>query len=151
MKIKFLKRAMLGIPLGIAIGNIMSILISVIIGKGIYYVIVPELSQEFGNELNAVIIQTILFGIIGMIYAGFSVVWEKKNWSLIKQTLIVFIAYLVPMLTVGNILKWFEFNVIEMLIFTVIFIVIFVIIWIIVYLKTKKDVDKFNNMIKNNK
>ena len=91
------------------------------------------------------IVQAILWGLIGFIFSGFSVIWEKENWSLVKQTTIAFFVYLLPIMVVGYILKWFTFNMLQVIIFISIFI--FFIIWILIYLKTKKDVDAFNAKI----
>ncbi len=43
-----------------------------------------------GNEINAVIVQTILYGILGVGFAASSVIWEIDSWSIVKQTGIYF-------------------------------------------------------------
>ena len=149
MKIIFIKRALLGFPLGIAIGYTISIIFSLAFANGYYGAVHPELIEAFGNEINAVIVQSILWGLIGFIFSGSSVIWEKENWSLLKQTTIVFFVYLLPTMVVGYILKWFTFNMLQVIIFISIFIFIFFVIWILIYLKTKKDVQEFNKKIKN--
>ena len=148
MKTIFIKRALLGFPLGMAIGYTISIIFSVAFANGYYGAVHPELIATFGNEINAVIFQAILWGLIGFIFSGFSVIWEKDNWSLVKQTTIAFLVYLLPMMVVGYILKWFEFSILQVIIFILIFIFIFFVTWILIYLKTKKDVDAFNKIIK---
>ena len=147
MKTLFIKRALLGFPLGMAIGYTINIIFSLAFANGYYGAVHPELIEAFGNEINAVIIQAILWGLLGFIYSGFSVIWEKDNWSLVKQTTIVFFVYLLPMMIVGYILKWYTFNILQVIIFISIFILIFFIIWILIYLKTKKDVDALNAKI----
>ena len=148
MKIIFIKRALLGFPLGIAIGYTISIIFSLAFANGYYGAVHPELIEAFGNEINAVIVQSILWGLIGFIFSGSSVIWEKENWSLLKQTTIVFFVYLLPMMVVGYILKWFTFNMLQVIIFISIFIFIFFVTWILIYLKTKKDVQEFNKKLK---
>ena len=148
MKVTFIKRALLGFPLGMAIGYTISIVFSLAFAKGYYGAVHPELIETFGNEINAVIVQAILWGFIGFIFSGFSVIWEKDNWSLVKQTIITFFVYLLPMMVVGYTLKWFTFNILQVIIFILIFIFIFFFIWISIYLKTKKDVVAFNEKIK---
>ena len=147
MKTLFIKRALLGFPLGMVIGHTQNIIFSLAFANGYYGAVHPERIVAFGNEINAVIIQAILWGLLGFIYSGFSVIWEKDNWSLVKQTTIVFFVYLLPMLIVGYILKWFTFNILQVITFISIFIFIFFIIWILIYLKTKKDVDALNAKI----
>ena len=148
MKVTFIKRALLGFPLGIAIGYTISIIFSVAFANGYYGAVHPELIETFGSEINAVIVQAILWGLTGFVFAGFSVIWEKNDWSLVKQTTIVFCAYLLPTMIVGYILKWFEFSMLQAIMFVLIFIFIFFFIWVIFYLKAKKDVKAFNERIK---
>ncbi|MEG2930077.1 MAG: DUF3021 domain-containing protein, partial [Oscillospiraceae bacterium] len=131
------------------IGYIISIVFSLIFADGYYSAVHPELAITFGSEINAVVVQTILWGLIGFLYSGFSVLWEKDNWSLFKQTVVVFLVYLLPMFIIGYILKWFAFSVLQVIIFILIFIIIFAVIWIFTYLKIKKDVNALNSKIKN--
>ena len=65
MKKKIFLRGLLGLPVGIAIGFVVSLFISICIGDGSFHPVAPEFIQTMGNELNAVILQTkrrILFG-----------------------------------------------------------------------------------------
>ena len=149
MKTTFIKRALLGFPLGIAIGYTISIVLSVFFANGYYGAVNPDLAITFGNEINAVIVQAILWGGLGFVFSGFSVIWEKDDWSLVKQTIMAFFAYLLPMMIVGYILKWYTQSILQVVVFILIFVFIFVAIWIAIYLKTKKDVEVLNEKIKN--
>ena len=148
MKKTFIKRALLGFPLGMSIGYTMSIIFSLFFADGYYGSVHPELIGTFGTEIAAVIIQAIIWGLFGSIYAGFSVIWENDNLSIVKQTAIVFSAYLLPTFLAGYILKWFKFSIWQVIIFILIFVFIFFVIWILIYLKNKKDVDALNLKIK---
>ncbi len=148
MRSKVIKRFLLGILVGISIGNIMSIIYSVIYANGYYGVVTPELVVKMGNEINAVIINTILWGIIGAIYCSFSVVWEIEKWSMLKKIIIVFSAYIITIMSIGLILDWFTFALIDMAIFIIVFTSIFLLIWIISYKITKKETDMMNEKIK---
>lgn len=64
MKKQILSRGLVGFPVGIAIGFVITLIISAYIGDGSYYPVTPELIGSMGNELNAVILQTVLCGII---------------------------------------------------------------------------------------
>ena len=59
MKKKIINRGLLGFPLGIAIGYIVSILVSLYAGDGMFHFAKPELVEKVGSELNAVILQTV--------------------------------------------------------------------------------------------
>ena len=73
MKKKLIQRGLLGFPLGIAIGFVITIMISVCVGDGSFYPVTLELMEAMGNELNAVIVQTVLCGIMGTGFAMASV------------------------------------------------------------------------------
>ena len=88
MKKKVILRSLIGAPIGLSISFIITLIISVIINKGEYYPVVPQLTALCGNELNAVVIQTICSLIYGAAFGGTSVIWEIENWSLLKQTVI---------------------------------------------------------------
>ena len=43
-----------------------------------------------GNEINAVMLQAVLSGLLGTGFAASSVIWEIDTWSMVKQTGIYF-------------------------------------------------------------
>ena len=53
MKKKMIQRGLLGFPLGIAIGFVITVIISMCIGDGSFYPVTPELIDTMKNELNA--------------------------------------------------------------------------------------------------
>ena len=65
MKKKLIGRGLLGFPVGIAIGYVITVIISICIGDGFFYPVTPELVNKMGSELNAILIQTALSGIMG--------------------------------------------------------------------------------------
>ena len=65
-------------------GCIITLIISACIGDGTFYSVAPELVEKMGNELNAVILQTVLCGILGADFAAASVIWELDSRSLAK-------------------------------------------------------------------
>lgn len=63
-------RSMSGFPLGLALGYLITIVISLIWGDGYYAPCMPELIEVTGNEINAVLLQAFLCGIIGSGFAA---------------------------------------------------------------------------------
>lgn len=61
MKKQVFLRGLLGFPLGIAMGYIITIIVSMIWAQGYYSACVPSLIEAMGNEINAVILQTIVW------------------------------------------------------------------------------------------
>ena len=60
MKKKLILRGLFGVPLGIAIGHIITVIVSLCIGDGLFYPVRPELVGAMCGELNAVLLQTAL-------------------------------------------------------------------------------------------
>lgn len=101
MKKKIILRGLFGLPVGIAIGFVITLLISICIGDGSFYPVTPELIQTTGNELNAVILQTILCAILGVGFAMASVIWEIDSWSIAKQSGVYFLIISVVILSIS--------------------------------------------------
>lgn len=79
-------RGLLGFPLGIAIGYVITIIISLIWAHGYYSPVIPDLIDYVGSEIYAVILQTFLCGVMGSGFAMASMIWEHEEWSIAKQT-----------------------------------------------------------------
>ena len=65
-------------------GCIITLIISTCIGDGTFYSVAPEFAEKMGNELNAVILQTVVCGSLGADFAAASVIWELDSRSLAK-------------------------------------------------------------------
>ena len=53
MKKKLIGRGVIGFPVGIAIGYVITVIISICIGDGFFHPVTPELANKMGSELNA--------------------------------------------------------------------------------------------------
>lgn len=144
MKKQIIKRSLWGFPLGITLGYLITILISLGWANGYYVPCVPELILATGNEINAVILQTLLSGIIGTGFAASSVIWDIDNWSTVKQTGIYFSIISIIMLPIAYLTYWMEHSVRGFLIYFGIFVFIFTISWITMYVVGKNNVKKMN-------
>ena len=150
MKKELLFRLFIGFLGGVVLSYFITIAISLIIGDGNYYPCVPGLTERFGNEVTAVVIQTILSAILGAGFAGCSLIWEKDEWSLLKQTGIYFSIASVLMMTVAYVCEWMEHSVKGVLSYFGIFFAIFVVVWIVQYLIWKVRVSKIKESIQKN-
>ena len=147
MKKKMITRSLLGFPIGIAIGYFITILGSLAWANGDYSPCAPELTAAMGNEINAVILQTILCGILGVGFAASSVIWEMDSWSIVKQTGIYFSIISVIMLPIAYFAYWMEHSIVGFLIYFGIFALIFVVIWIIQFGIGRYNVRKMNEKL----
>lgn len=148
MKKKIILRGLFGLPVGIAIGFVITLLISICIGDGSFYPVTPELIQTTGNELNAVVLQTILCAILGVGFAMASVIWEIDSWSLAKQSGIYFAIACAVMFPISYVANWMPHSIAGILSYAGIFAVIFVLVWLIQYFVWKRKVRRMNERIR---
>lgn len=147
MQSTLLKRGLLGFVLGISIGYIISIVISIIIANGSYIAINETLIEKFGSEINATIIQVICWGIIGLSFSSFSIIFELE-WNALKQTIVVFTGNFVVFTIVSLILNWLSLSVLNIIVYIIYFIFIFVISYGISFIIMKNDIKKINEKLK---
>lgn len=145
MKKQAFLRGFLGFPLGIAMGYIITIFISLGWAKGYYVPCLPELVDTMGSEINAVILQTVLSGLLGSSFAACSVIWEIDDWSIVKQTSIYFLITAIVMMPIAYFTNWMAHTLVGFLIYFGIFVAIFVVAWLVQYLIWKNKVKKINN------
>lgn len=147
MKKKILMRGLFGLPTGIAIGFVITLIISICIGNGSFYPVTPELIDATGNELNAVILQTVLCAIMGAGFAVASIIWELDSWSLAKQSGIYFMIISVIMLPIAYFTNWMKHTVLGVLSYAAIFVAIFVVVWLSQYLLWKRKIKQMNTLV----
>lgn len=147
MKKKIFFRSMSGFPLGLAIGYLITIIISLVWANGYYSPCVPELAVMMGSEINAVLLQALLCGILGMGFAAASAVWEMEDWGIVKQTGIYFLIVSVIMMPIAYVMYWMEHSLKGFLSYFGIFAFIFAIVWIVQYARGRHNVKKMNEAL----
>jgi hypothetical protein len=148
MKKQIINRALFGIPSGIAIGYLVTIIISALFAKGHYSSAPPELIERMGNEINAVILQTFLCAVMGAGFAASSVIWEIENWSIAKQSGIYFVIISLITLPIAYFANWMEHSLAGFISYFGIFIAIYLVVWLIQYLFWKRKVKAINDKVK---
>lgn len=144
MKRKIILRSALGFPVGLSIGYLFTIVGSLIWANGYYSPCVPELITAMGSEINAVVLQAFLCGILGVGFTAGSVIWEIENWSIVKQTGIYFLLASVMMMPIAYFSYWMEHSVVGFLSYFGIFTLLFLIIWVIEFMIMKHNLNKIN-------
>ena len=148
MKKKIMKRMWIGLPVGIAMGYIITLIISACIGDGTFYSVAPELAEKMGNELNAVILQTVLCGVLVVGFAAASVIWELDSWSLAKQSGVYFLVIGIILLPIAYVTNWMQHSVVGFLSYIGIFVGIFFAVWLSQYLCWKQRIKKINDRVR---
>lgn len=147
MKKKVLMSALWGFPVGIAIGHVITILLSFARGDGGFYPCMPELISAMGGELQAVTLQTLLYGCIGTSFSASSRIWQMDGWSLLRQTGVYFLINAAVLLLAAYILRWMHRSVVGFLIYLGIFTLIFALAWVIQYGIWKHSLKKINQKL----
>lgn len=142
-----LKRCLLGAPLGLAIGTVITIVISLFAGDGRYYAVVPELITDCGSEINAVLLQSALSLVYGAAWAGASVIWQNERWSILKQTLTHLAICSAATFPIAYFARWMPHNAAGVALYFGIFIVIYAAIWLVQYSAVRKRVTEINRKL----
>lgn len=144
---KIFLRAVSGFPLGLAIGYTISIITSLIWANGYYSPCMPELVLMMGSEINAVLLQALLCGLLGAGCAAGSVIWEVETWGVAKQTGIYFLIISVIMMPIAYITHWMEHSLKGILSYFGIFTFLFALVWLILYTRAKHNIKKINKTL----
>lgn len=90
MTAKIFTKFFFGFAVGVLIGQLVSCVISLAIGNGSFLAVMPQLERRFSNQVTAVIVQNILVGLVGVVFAEASFLFEIESWSLLKQCAVHF-------------------------------------------------------------
>ena len=91
MKYHVATRALVGAMAGVFIGQIITLLISASIGNGAFLPVMPQLVARCSSEWAAVLIQTVLMAVLGIVFAEASILFLYERWSFLKQCIIHFL------------------------------------------------------------
>lgn len=147
MKKTCILRSLFGVAVAITISLTFSMMISLSIHDGNFYATSPEMIKNFGTPLNAAFIQYILMVIYGGVWGAMSLIWQKENWSLLKQTIIHMMVCTTITFPVAYICYWMDHSISSILMYFVIFISIYSGIWIFTYQKYKHSINALNQKI----
>lgn len=147
MKKKIIERTIPGFFIGIAIGQMISVLISLISGNGEFIICAPEFIEAAGSEATAAAVQTLLCAVMGAGFAAASVIWEIDSISIAAQTGICFGIYAVIMFPIAYLTNWMEHSLSGILSYAGIFTASFVVVWVIQYNVWKKKIKDINEKL----
>ncbi|MGN0794949.1 MAG: DUF3021 domain-containing protein, partial [Aristaeellaceae bacterium] len=115
MKKQIALRAVIGALTGALIGQLVMVCISLCIGEGSIVVASEALLEQAGSEVMAYILQMLGCMLYGGVWAAGSLVWEKENWSLMRQSIVHCALYSLSALPVAWMMHWFEHSVVGFL------------------------------------
>lgn len=127
---KIVSRVLYSFPIGISCSVGISLLLSFIFGEGKYYPFAASLVFFTGSEVKAMLLQTMLSGILGSVFGGMSFIWEIERWSILKQTAVYFLSVSIPMMGISYLLYWMEHSLNGFLLYFLIFVMVFFVVWL---------------------
>lgn len=143
---KMLKLGLLGFVIGVFIAYAITIVISAIVGGGNFSPVSPALREICNTEMDAVMLQFFLSGIMGAIFAEASLVFEGKRLGLTLQTIIHFLIISTTWCVVSYTCRWWvRFG---LLAYLGIFVAIYFAIWLPCYIINLQEVKKINQRLK---
>ncbi|MDR2514249.1 MAG: DUF3021 domain-containing protein [Christensenellaceae bacterium] len=147
---KTLLRALLGFPLGIAIGYTITICVSLSLARGsggAYLPTAPGLAEDLGGELNAVVAQALLSGLLGAAFAAASRIWEMERWGIAKQTGLYFLVTSTAMLPIAFFARWMERSPLGFAQYFLVFVIIFAAFWLGQYALVRLRLRRINRRL----
>ena len=142
MKDRLVNKLALGFIFGAISGTLIVLLINTI-SKSNYHIATPALAEAIGTEV-AVILQTLLSGLYGLVCIGGTEFYRIERWSLLRSTMTHLVCILVSFTTIGLILKWIRFD-LPSLLFLLFIAVAYFIIWIIMSIRWKRSIREMNS------
>ncbi len=138
-----IRLAALGFILGMFIGDILVVAFTA--SEGISLA-APELIDEFGY-VPAVIIQTLLSGVLGCICFGATIVYYKDEYGILAATCIHMLIAFLALIPISNFLWWtgrvMEGNIVVL----AMGICAYVMIWFSVYMSYRIQIQKINEAL----
>ena len=146
---KLLKKMVAFGLMGIGIGSILSLAFSLIHGE--YAPGVPEFLDSFSNTNKAMIVQTIIFIVLGILQGFASEIFKNVDEQNFKTIFLKhYLLIIFPLLLAGYYLKWFVG--LKTLILMVVFSsFLYSLIALVSYLSVRNDIKKINSKLSNYK
>ncbi len=145
---EILKRGLLGMPIGVTIGAICNVIVSIYYNTGTYMSCSPFFEEKIGSNLGASVIQLIVTAIMGFVLSGSSVVWDIEKWSILKSTVVAYTISLLTGIIPAIYLRWTPLEFAPIFGFALVWTGIYFAIWIGNYLYYRKRVKCSNADLK---
>lgn len=147
MKVRYRKmnihvrRTVKFIALGEMFGLVFSLFFNYLYGNFSYMPSTNLLQDEFSRRpLNGMLYSVLIWAMMGILFGWGAFIFDIKQWSLVKQTIVNFIVYYIGFSILAVLAGWFSISFTNFIIFSSIFMLAYIIIWLATYYQTaKKD------------
>jgi Protein of unknown function (DUF3021). len=148
---KVISRFFLGFPLGVFISYTITIIISLAQTSGSYYSAAPQLIAQTGSELDAILLQYLLGGMLGAVSGAGSVAWEVPHWNLLKQSAVHFFLLAGSMFAAAWFSWWMPHTLAGALSYMILFFILYAIIFVILYFSWRNKIKEIDSRIQQKK
>ncbi len=145
MKRLLIVRSLVGLVVGAIMAHIITLLVNYL-GSGSWLICMPSLTEAIGFT-KALVLQTVLGAVLGMLGLGGMCFFDIEEWSLLRATVAHCLLILVTDTIVGLLLHWFSFHIIPILIMACIIILAYTLVWLIMYAKWKREIREMNLLV----
>ena len=146
---KLFQKIVIFMLLGIGVGNVINLIFGILYGQ--FYPGMPLYIQSFDNLNTAVLIQTLVYAILGLLQGLAGKVFQSK---LNDNIVIVFVSYylliMLPLVLAGYYLKWFS-SVSTLILMLITATVVYILIGIVRYFSIKNSISEINIKLRDNR
>ena len=141
MLAKILKRAGLGVLLGVSVNSLITALTS----DGL--TVTPMLVERLGSVRAAMLVELLLIGLFGALCMGTTVLYDSERLPLAAVTVIHCLCCILPFAPLALFLGWVS-QLSEVLVMLAIQFFAFCVVWLIMYALYRKEVRVLNELQK---
>ena len=146
---KLFQKIVIFMLLGIGVGNVINLIFGVLYGQ--FYPGMPLYIQSFDNLNTAVLIQTLVYAILGLLQGLAGKVFQSK---LNDNIVIVFVSHylliMLPLVLAGYYLKWFS-SLTTLILMLTTATVVYILIGIVRYFSIKNSISEINIKLRDNR
>ncbi|MGE6513310.1 DUF3021 domain-containing protein [Lysinibacillus sphaericus] len=135
-----------GFVIGVTIGQIVQLCISLGLGQESYLAVVPNFRALFTSETVAVCTQIFLTGMIGVTFAMAALVFEIARWGMLKQYIVHFSVTASVWIPIVMII-WMPKTMANIFSLLASFIGTYIVTWLMQYQLSKRDIEKINAIL----
>ena len=146
---KLFQKIVIFMLLGIGVGNVINLIFGILYGQ--FYPGMPLYIQSFDNLNTAVLIQTLVYAILGLLQGLAGKVFQSK---LNDNIVIVFVSHyfliMLPIVLAGYYFKWFS-SLTTLILMLITATVVYILIGTVRYFSIKNSISEINIKLRDNR
>ncbi len=148
MKYHILGRFWIGVGIGSIIGQVITLIVSYAVGGGSYFPVMPQLLEYFNREVDAVLVQLLLFSFIGVVFAEAGILFQSERFVFPVKCLLHFLVtavFYLPFLWLCYLNYETRRQILLLVLANV--LVTYLVTWLISYFAIRAEVKEINRRI----